>query len=130
MLTIGSKVKYIRAKGAEIVEGEGYLKGLGLDPENRDVALIREIEGEGKSFNCPAKCVNPTDEFKAEYTKMVKSVMELAEEGNKRSKAIVEEYNGQIVELHNSLLGKPHVFESSEPMISDGGEAGEVGEAA
>lgn len=108
MFNIGDTVTYIRhhADGS-FTEGEGKVKGMGLDGANHSVALVQEGEN---AFNTPLPCLNATEEFKAQYKTMVTEVLALSQEGNEKSREIVQEYNKKIIALENSVLGEPIIL--------------------
>lgn len=103
-MQIGDKVTYIRHSKDGISEGEAKIKGIGLDGESRAIVLL--VEGEN-SFNTYVSCVNPSDEFKAQFIAMVSELEELSKEGNDKAKAIVEEYNQKISVKRDALIGSP-----------------------
>lgn len=103
-MQIGDKVTYIRHSKDGVSEGEAKIKGIGLDGESRAIVLL--VEGDN-SFNTYTACVNPTEDFKEQFTAMVTELEELSKEGNDKAKAIVEQYNGKISVMRDALIGSP-----------------------
>lgn len=104
---LGDKVAYIRNKGAENERGEGFLAGIGLDPDNIPLALIKNNE---VAVNAPLAALNPSDEFVQKFEEMVVQIKALENEGNAKVKEIVEFYNNKILDLRKALLGESVEF--------------------
>ena len=110
---IGTEVAYIRNHRTEgVLEGRGLLKGMGLDPEKRVFALIQDNErvgadGKPELFNCPARCVNASDDFKAAFTSLVGNVQATETEANAAVRKLVDDANARIGRMQDELLGEP-----------------------
>lgn len=111
-MKIGDKVKYIKHENDKVFEGEGTVRAYGLDHEQRIVVLIADKErlgedGNPKVFNTFERCVNPTNDFKAKFRKLVSDVDNTTTTANAEIKKITDEANNLIGKLHDDILGKP-----------------------
>lgn len=111
-MKIGDKVKYIKHKDDSVIEGEGTVRAYGLDREQRIVVLIGDSErlgedGNPEVFNTFERCVNPSDDFKKQFTQLVSDVASTTGEANAKIREITQAANDKIGKLHDDILGKP-----------------------
>lgn len=118
-MKIGQTVNYIRQIEANTVEGTGILRGLGLDANNREIALVRDKE---KVFNVPTSSLNPTPAYIERFKKYAVTVTELSAECNKKQLELVKAYNDRLDTLHDSMLGAPIVGSKPESLITSNTE--------
>ncbi len=118
MYQIGQSVSFIREKlhiveeeggaksqGHMIVESEGIVVAIHLDPTRRK--MVRIVEETGDSFNVEYAAINPSEEFKVSFRKLSEDIKGLTSEGNELVKAVSEEYNAKIEAVRDEVLGKP-----------------------
>lgn len=103
---LNSSIKYIRQdyETKKIVSGEGIVKGIFLDPNNRVLVSVKDEENK---YNIDLAAVNPTKEFTKLYKEKLKEITEISKEGNDKAQATVDEYNKLVDKIYDDLLGKP-----------------------
>ena len=103
---LNSTVKYIRQDYTtkEMVNGEGTVTALFLDPQNRILVAVKD--GENK-YNVDLAAINPNAEFGDKYKNMLDEVKKVSKEGNGKSQAIVDDYNAMVEALYSEVLGSP-----------------------
>jgi hypothetical protein len=117
--SLGDEVSYIRHHHKEgIIEGKALIRAWGTDGEKRSIALLQETErlsadGKYEVFNVPSRCVNPTKAFKAAFATLAAKVKNVETEANKAARAIVDEANTRIREMHDEVLGAPLTFKEA-----------------
>ncbi len=98
---IGSKVSFIRQTNTGVEEGEGAIYAIVLDPVKRLMAHIETNQthaenGKPVRHNVHLSCLNPTEEFKAQFKAMLDAVKSIGEEGNAKAGEIIAEYNKRV----------------------------------
>jgi len=113
-VTVGTLVDYIRHHASEgVLQGKGYVKAYGLDPENRIIALVQDKKrrdpatGKPQVFNVPARGVNPTPEFVEALHALVQNAETLTAEANAAIRKLTEEANEKLRVMNNEVLGAP-----------------------
>lgn len=103
MNNIGDSVTFIRNCKDGVVEGTARLKGIGLNGEGRQIALLKDAEG--NSFNTYIACLNPSPEVCQQFRDLITKTDALGKVGGEKQKEIVAEYNAKIAILDDALLG-------------------------
>jgi len=111
---IGSLVNYVRFHPKDgILQGKGFVKAYGLDPENRVIALIQDKKrkdpntGKPMVFNVPARGVNPSPQFVTDITELAARVDMLTGEANAAIAKLTKEANDQLKVMNDEVLGAP-----------------------
>lgn len=123
-MEIGTKTQYTRFADGKVLTGEGVIKGIGLDPENRIVVLVRD----GKHrFTIHKAALTSDPAFVAKFSEMSNKVTELGTKGNAEQDATAKKYNGEIQALKDGILGAPLALDEVEPVLqNDAAQAGEA----
>ena len=113
---LGAKVKYIRTTDeGKILDGVGHVQAIFLDPNKRIMAQVKDIpiakDVERQVYNIDFYGINPNDQVKKEYGKLIKDIQATTLEGNKLAKEVVDQYNEKVEQQYSSLLGAPVEFE-------------------
>lgn len=115
-MEIGTKTPYTRFADGKIIIGEGTIKGIGLDPDNRVVVLVRDGE---HRFAIHKVALRNDPEFVKKFTVMSEKVMELGTEGNKKQDETGILYNGKINAVKDELLGAAFPKDMAEPILQN-----------
>jgi len=106
---IGSKVTYIRQnKDGGILTGDAHMLAVHMDTRQR---LMAHLKNDTETFNVDLKCVNPSDQFKAEYEAATLAVQDVSSEANAAAAKIITDANQRIDELYTAVLGAPVEFQ-------------------
>lgn len=113
---IGQRVTFVRqGQNGEVVEGSGLIEGIILDPSKRLMVHLETTEknGDGASIrrNVHVTCLNPSDDFKAQFKAAQELVQSLGDEGNGKVKEIVAGYNQRVDEAQEPVLGGVVLFD-------------------
>lgn len=114
---IGSKVSFIRqGENGQAVEGTGTIQAVVLDPSKRLMVHLESdavgAEGQKLRHNVHVNCLEPSDDFKAEFESSLKAIAAIGEEGNGKAKEIVAEYNQRVDAAYNAVLGEAVLFDA------------------
>ena len=105
MFKLGQRVKFVRNKGGEIVQGEGAIVAFSLDHTRREVATIKRGND---IFNVDISALEPSPEYVAQFTAMCAEVERLVDEGNKKAQdthqAVIADYNNQVETVQSPIL--------------------------
>lgn len=115
---IGETIKFVRhdVERDEIVQGEGVVQAIVLDPDKRVVVHVRAEQGEVDGdeaqtldgfvyYTIEFACINPNEKMVEAFTKMVRDVKLMSEQANEKIQAIVEEDNAKIDAIRSKVLG-------------------------
>ncbi|MEE9356584.1 MAG: hypothetical protein V3U75_13420 [Methylococcaceae bacterium] len=117
-MKIGDKIKYIRHTPVkQTLEGEGYVKAFGIDHEQRVIVLVVDLNGQ--VFHVFERGVNPTDEFKEQFIKLVADVDALTTTSNATIKELTDKANTDIGKMHDDILGAPIVIPVAERPVTN-----------
>lgn len=113
--TIGQKLSFIRQnlnnKENPIHQGVGIVCALSMDTHKRLVATMLTMKdngsGESEKVNVDLQCLNPSEEFVANFAATTQAVQNLQSEGNGKAAEVVAEYNQLIQSAYSGVLGEP-----------------------
>lgn len=112
-MKLGQKVNFIRqfqnpeTKEWEIQQKSGNIVSMHLDEKRRQMCHVA-IDGQREQVvNVDAANINPSDIQIQVYEEYLEKVKSVTERGNQDVGELVEQYNKQVEELHDEVLGKP-----------------------
>ena len=114
---IGTSVSYLRADDdGQVHQGNGIVQAVFLDPNKRIQAQVRDGE---EAWNVDLFCINPNDDTRKAYAKLIKEVQGLTDEGNKLVQKTVSEYNDKVKAAYDAVIGEPVSFPEpqGEPLL-------------
>ena len=107
-MNLGDKVTYIRQHMKDdaptVSEGEGTIIGIGLDPDNRAIVLLKDGD---ERFNALMGCLNRDKEFHDAFRAAMTEIEAISKEGNEAVKVLAGTYNDRVCVIYDTLVGKP-----------------------
>ncbi len=116
MFELGSRVTYIRpdkANAGKTVEGNATALGIVLDANKRRVVICHDTSQPeaAQRFNVDVKCINASEEFKAQYREAVAAVVKRSAELNNQITEFVTTGNAEVDKIWSEVLGEPVTFD-------------------
>ena len=111
---IGQEARYMRATPeGEIFEGVGIVKAIFLDPRNRLMVGVVDVE-DAKTWNVDFVGINYPDDMKERYSAAIAEVTRVSTEGNQLVQETVSNYNDAVEVIYSEILGAPIEFNEPE----------------